>query len=554
MPYIPPNSTIRLLQDVPIDDTYEHTLWFETRTAQTNYFISKTVRSFSENYYVRKDRGMIKLQAQADQLYNCNYLMYQNASYNNKWFYAFCTVEYINDNTCAVYFKLDELQTWFFEMRLGQCFVEREHTYTDVIGDNLVPENLETGEYIYSDENMPYMGGMKIVIASTVQWDSGTSQFINAAGGAFQGMYCGLYFTTFDFDSNGITACNNWLINLTNATKSDSIVSIFMCPEFFFAGFSSSSFTPNIISYMAQQKPLTFDGYVPRNNKLWTSPYVSLMVKTPNNAGEYGFEYFSNPNAPQFRLTSILSTQPSILLEPINYKTNKSYTTTKIDDNYVESMTLTGWPQCAYNIDAYKAWLAQNGPSLAVNGALAVASLGMSVASGYSPAGQVISTVPTVNPSTWQVTGYNQYVTHQDASFTPNAGMLGSIGAIGNLLAQVYQHSLLPPHARGSCDANAMFVRGRFNFIFCTKQIRPEFAEIIDNYFTKFGYACHKLKVPNIRARTRWTYTKTVDSIVTGNLPSDAVNTIQSIFNKGITFWVNANEVGNYTLDNFPLY
>lgn len=83
--------------------------------------------------------------------------------------------------------------------------------------------------------------------------------------------------------------------------------------------------------------------------------------------------------------------------------------------------------------------------------------------------------------------------------------------------------------------------------------IRPEYAHIIDDYFTRYGYACKRTKVPNISSRPHWNYVQTVDCALSGDAPANAIEDIQAIFNNGITFWKNASEVGNYSLDNSPV-
>lgn len=563
MAYVPPNSIIKLLADVPIDSSFDHTLWFESTNAQYTYFNSKAVRTFTNVSYVRKGRGYIKVEAPADQLYACNYMMYQNSSYGNKWFYAFCQVEYVNDNTSAVTFKIDNIQTWLFEFKdnMGQCFIERQHSETDEIGDNLVPEGLETGDYMYVNPRSPYMGAKKIVVACTFD-----TNLDDAVGHVQCGVYNGIHFNIFNFDDTGVAACNSFLISATNAGKSDGIICVFMCPEFVLQQ-SGSNYIPYMITYEPGNAFPSFQGYVPKNRKLWTAPYISLIVKTPDNAAEYAYEYFET--IPQFRLTAVLSTQPSILLEPMHYKTfttgNPGTDEGQVVDNFTEGISLTGWPQCAFSVDAFKAWLAQNGATLAVNGALAVAGLGLTVANGigstgYSEAGMLYPTsdglagpsLPGMPLNGPDVYGPPQYMGSQpQTTFNPSAtGMISSLGAIGNILAQIYQHSILPPHARGSCDATALYARGRFTFEFATKIIRREFAEIIDGFFSKFGYAIHKVKTPNIHARVRWTYIKTRGCQIHGNVPADAIAEIQGIFDNGITFWADTTNFGNYSLSN----
>ena len=81
-------------------------------------------------------------------------------------------------------------------------------------------------------------------------------------------------------------------------------------------------------------------------------------------------------------------------------------------------------------------------------------------------------------------------------------------------------------------------------------KITPEYAEIIDNYFTCFGYATHIVKVPNITCRRYWNYIKTVGCTISGNVPADAEDQIVAIYDKGITFWHDPDAIYNYSLDN----
>ena len=83
-------------------------------------------------------------------------------------------------------------------------------------------------------------------------------------------------------------------------------------------------------------------------------------------------------------------------------------------------------------------------------------------------------------------------------------------------------------------------------------QITEQNARIIDDFFTKYGYACHRVKKPNMNSRPRWNYVKTKGCIAIGSAPSDEIKKICSIYDKGITFWKNASDVGDYSLNNEP--
>ena len=150
--YIAPNTTIRMLKDVPLDNTYRNTIYFAYVANQTSYFSGKTKYTFAAQSYQRVQKGTLRIGRKADDLYDCNYLMFQNTAYGNKWFYAFVTgVEYVNNETSEVSFEIDVMQTWHFDYDVKMSFVEREMSVTDNIGDNLVPENLEIGDYIHED-------------------------------------------------------------------------------------------------------------------------------------------------------------------------------------------------------------------------------------------------------------------------------------------------------------------------------------------------------------------------------------------------------------------
>ena len=149
MSYIAPNSDIVLCTNVPLDNTYDHTVTFANLTAQQTYFASKAYKTITSNSYQRAMKNSLRIACTMDEAVRCNYLYFKNTSFENKYFYAFITGwEYVNNITTEITYEIDVFQTFAFDMHIQPCFVEREHPNTDVIGENLVPENLELGEYI----------------------------------------------------------------------------------------------------------------------------------------------------------------------------------------------------------------------------------------------------------------------------------------------------------------------------------------------------------------------------------------------------------------------
>jgi len=90
IPYINPDTTIYILRNVPLDNSYKDTLTFASTSAQLTYFMSKQKYKLTECTPVRM-QNKIKVGLTADHLYDCNYICWNNANYEGKWFYAFIT-------------------------------------------------------------------------------------------------------------------------------------------------------------------------------------------------------------------------------------------------------------------------------------------------------------------------------------------------------------------------------------------------------------------------------------------------------------------------------
>lgn len=504
--YIAPNTTIRMLKDVPLDNTYRNTIYFAYVTNQTSYFSGKTKYTFAAQSYQRVQKGTLRIGRKADDLYDCNYLMFQNTAYGNKWFYAFVTgVEYVNNETSEVSFEIDVMQTWHFDYDVNMSFVEREMSTTDNIGDNLVPENLEIGDYIYKDLGLTSLFNLyQIVIAATFD-----ENMDDATGGMYGGVFSGLHYNVF----SSWQSAASFISEATEQNKADGIVSIFMLPIAFTADYQSTM--PEVFDIERDKHLTDIDGYVPKNNKLFTYPYNLLYVtNNEGNVANYAFEYFSTDKC-NFNVSGAMCCTPECMLVPLNYK--------GVAKNYNEKLTIGNFPQCAYTVDTFKAWVAQNQNQLALNAINAIGTTAAGAAAMYASGGML------------------------------GAGMtLNGIQQIGSLVASVSDKSTLPPQARGGGGSIINMANQIKGFQFYYAHIRAEFARIIDDYFNAYGYATHRVKIPNRVIRPHWNYVKTVNVSLTGSVPADDMAKLRQIYDNGVTFWRNGDEVGNYALDNRP--
>ena len=146
-----PNTVLRILK-VPIEIDNKNQLTFENEVEQRNYFLSLPYIEITDISYQRKD-NFIFFPDHIDKILSYNYVMYKNSNYSNKWIYAFITnMEYDSDYNTKIYITTDVFQTWQFNLTFKESFIEREmlSSADDIAGVNLLPEGLETGEFITS--------------------------------------------------------------------------------------------------------------------------------------------------------------------------------------------------------------------------------------------------------------------------------------------------------------------------------------------------------------------------------------------------------------------
>ena len=515
--YIVPNTNVKILHNVPLENTYDHTLYFANASAQYNYFASMVKKNCVNYTYQRVNKGTMRIEGKADNYYDCNYLMFQNTSFGTKWFYAFInSVEYINNETTEITFEIDVIQTWLFDAHVEECFIERQHSLSDAIGDNIIPETLNCGEYVFNDyEPVLQMTDMLVCLA-----------IVDTDGESSGTLYDGIYGSAelYVYDSTDTTGINAKINEYTQ--KPDSIISMYMLPKILVGTIPSEHKLPYGANGFKRiiQKPIvtkndTLDGYLPKNAKMYTYPYNFYHVDNASGSDlSLRYEFFDN-NQPVVEISGTI-TQPVIVsLRPDSYKGVPSYSElggyTSLNN---ESIQLNSYPMCSWNVDAYQAWIAQNSVPIALN---TISQVGqMAIASTYS--------------------------VHPEASV-----VAGSIGIVSNLLGQFYQASIQADMSKGNFNNGGVNTAiGKQQFYGGRCSVSYQYAKMIDDFFTMYGYAVKSIGRINTHARPHWNYVKTVGCVLSGSVPSDDTRKIVSIYDRGITFWRNANEVGNYELDN----
>lgn len=506
------------LLNTPLEDDMKNTLYFASASAQKSYMDNQVLKTYVNVSYQR-DTSTFRCPAHIDTIRNCNYIMYQNTAYSNKWFYGFIKkMVYISDGRTDVQFEIDPIQTFMFDITVKPSFVEREHTNNDTVGSNTVPEDVEIGEYISSGVQQAFVYNIVYcyyVVAVTKLFD-GISDPTPSTTPYTVYNACipdGCYYVALQ----NLNAVKRFVKFYDTHSAGSAIVAIFVAPKECF----THEFNTNALGYKYSVEPsMTFSSsetitrpadkvgsYTPRNKKLLCYPF--RFMQASNNAGQtttYKWEDFSTTNA-EFRIRFALSSGGSGRIFPKSYK--------GLADNYDEGINLGKLPVGSWQNDLFVNWMTQN----AIN-------IPLSLGSG------IADTLLGVSGNT-------------------GGSVTGGLSQIAGTVSQIYEHSLQPPQVSGNvCNGDVNFAYSMTGIYFKQMCIKPEYARIVDDFMDMFGYAIHRVKVPNKAHRQNWWYTKTVDCSITGNVPNDYMNQIKEAYNNGLTFWRNPSNFLDYSVSN----
>ena len=598
---ITPQAAIHLV-NVPFDGTQNHTLYFSTKAAQNTYFEGLQKQTFTDYTYLRKDNA-IKIELNYELAKNYNYLYYDNITQTNtgltnKRIFAFITrMEYVNENTTKLFIKTDVIQTYLTEIlsdTTSVSYINKQHVKKsdDIIGKYLLDEGIQGSEYVKSqlldetdydndtssiqwpsdmsaDAKLTWfnnsLNGYMVIVGCSQSVITGTESLLKNRN--YGGIYSGLYYYAF----GNVDQLSVFIEYLNQSALIGAIYNMFMLPV------SISTWAPknSNVSYLTYDEqgnsteatvnlrwfylssttyktldtlhcttPTNFryagstllsNGYTPHNNKLYTYPYCLIQLSN-NNGGiaNYMYEYFDNKNDCQIKVNGTVSQGGSIIAYPLNYKGRSS--------NWDEPLDMAKFPTCSWNTDSYTNWLTQNGVSRgnryryaqedlyqgywnAASGAVT------SLMSGISPESITKTFISTAD------TMINTYKNHDRA--------------IDSLEEENYRAKLVPDAINnGTATPEVLYSMGTFEYTAWALTITGERAKQIDAYFDRFGYTVNEYKniVQAITSRSKWNYIKTADCHINANIPDEDLVQIEELFNNGITFWKNPNEVYRYDL------
>ena len=73
-----PQTEVHLLSNVPFNFSYNNVMDFESKEEQTTYFLNKSKLEYADLTHQRVNNNTIKLEVAYEELYDINYMMFQN--------------------------------------------------------------------------------------------------------------------------------------------------------------------------------------------------------------------------------------------------------------------------------------------------------------------------------------------------------------------------------------------------------------------------------------------------------------------------------------------
>lgn len=384
----------------------------------------------------------------------------------------------------------------------------------------------------------------------------------------------------------------SWIANAQiDGMDAKDIYAVFIYPDYFSSEGDGGVFDE--YGAGSKEKIMTFDMsdtagfkktdgtfFTPRNNKLYTFPYTRLTVSSHyGNVAHYKFELFDNGFKPKFKLLSILTATPQAALIPAGYRA-------KID-SIDDMVTLPYAIEIPVKGDAFKTYIAENKGNIIAslaNTVLSAAIPTMTTSStvAMSSGGEVTQarTIRSLSTKTGRLRNSLQDTTRavtapsrqesesSTVSYGGGAKYSGLVSMVGDLVDKAH----LPNPVYGNMTTTDILATAKRNTISLYREgVSGDIAKTIDDFFTIFGYAVKEVKQPGMYNRHYWQYIKTCGCVLhNSDGYSDYVNittgvnystgmsaadmeTLEKIFDRGITLWNPNVQIGDYSPDNGTL-
>ena len=580
-----PNGNIYLLDGIPLDNTYEHTILFSSKSEQLAYFNSKIKKMVPETQYIKK-KDSIMVPYLLDEIASVNYMFYRSKN-DSKLHYCFVrSKRYQGEDVTELDVELDVMQTYMFDYQLKPSFVERGHV--DRWGSDLTPA------FSYTEEGLDYgkeyitESAMAIVHPDNVMWFlclmSHSSEFHEGLTAPSNlndvpvpyipyliPHYIGNAKKSFTINENKIANINDFMVFMGDSAIGTAVKEIAFIP---YLPFNLTVSEGGVISnnesglVLAVDKLEAKDSWLGSIAEIFTgnddasinllridaksSSYSSIRSLITIPRDDYIDILYSNDWS-SIRSNSKKSkfdkrTESKLLCHPYrynilcNWKTQplilkNEYLPEQLDIRMAKSLSFNS--SARYWVEGYKGDPHGRSNSLIENTRLELPIISDTFYE-YQLQNKIQSNTSLVTGLIGTVGGVALGVATGGvgAVLGVNAA-LGQGTNVANQIAKQADLKNIPDSIVNSNDSSLSIADQNIYLTYYKYKIDEDSSDRLANYWHMFGYKVNKLVdvAEFIKTRERFNYVKTTAINMSGSFDQEDLIAIKDNFNKGITFW-----------------
>ena len=594
-------TNVSFLTGVPFDNSYAHTRWFQSKSEQYSYFkrFEKFVRTFN-NFQKINGRYFIDLKANVEDTMDLNYLMFKNTQYSNKWFYCFITnVQSLNKSVTRIYFEVDVIQTWRFDISFKKSFIAREHE-NQSNNWNVLPEGIGVGnEYeIIKQYNVKPLPFYFMVVCVKERFD------VDYQSESYDGTFYGspntlsYYFIPVPYSIEGEGALPTYRMRFAGGSEWHN-ASIDNVRGLFKELRVNEKAPKNIVSIFITDF-LPFDFKLIEGTTFDYTVDGVLYTHISNDVGVFCLDendylnktldkYVGNVFADINESVSKLRYYPYTVIEMSDGRGNvvnfKPEGLKSINGNisltFLGAIYFTNW--VAYAMQGYNKNSGLTRGDLLANALINSDPQDIAVLDDRTTAYlQGAKNSLEAQKNTWGTDLKYQRISNTIRGVT-SVGNIAANAAMKNPLPTAYiddvgnaaqaftnymkagedyqnkvaeQNAMLedignqpPSMVKQGSNGNASAGNGLLGVRITIKRVREDYLEKARWYFHVFGYKSNDFKVPNIHTRQYFNYIQTTMCNIQCNFYNEDILRIKSIFDSGITLW-HTDDLYNYDVEN----
>jgi hypothetical protein len=468
---------------------------------------TKIVSSISACTYIREGDGeYLKVNKVVDQLYNCNYVMFQNTQFGNKWFYAFIEkLKYRNSQVSDVILKLDVAQTFMFDYTIQDTFIERQTPSVDYY--NTLADTPSTGDLKCVWEYTKNLNGKYFILFNSDPTKSDTTTSVSSfpiIGGYSMPCYMAYCATA--------NECAEIVQAVSNKGRADRIQACYYAPCFIEdLGFPTALLDKGdllltnefiklvdslSLDYLSELLALNIT-YSPVFKKEISYPYAKLEVvdRITGKFIELDLSKFIDPLKPLFKLIFNITDNVEYKVIPLDYN--------GVGFSIENALVINPSSDLPVFSNSYSKYLKDNGMNNALSGVMAVAGAVGSIAVGNV------------------------------------AGAVGSFGSIASTINADSVARKQPNQVSGIKGDAFEYINYTPSIFFRVKAMDNDHLKIARNFWNAYGYPERRISTYT-NSGERFNFIKTVGAnIISDKIPSEYQREIENMLDKGVTFWNN---------------